>query len=160
MGGGCFIRVGVLWILFNHRVNCLVNMESRLEYHDLKVCLNVFIRPPFLFQSLLCYRLFPEKGKLRVLNFGRPFNRGKDMSKARIGTTKGWPRLLSRGGRLTGIYLQYFTDNYYFETSITGSLIRFGRFIEVLLYISWRDESLLHSWPVLSVLFKHPSLSR
>jgi len=43
----------------------------------------------FLFRTLICHRLFQNKAKLRVFNFGWPLNRGKDNREPSLARPKG-----------------------------------------------------------------------
>jgi len=49
--------------------------------------------------------------KLRVLNLGWPFNRGKDNRKPLIRTTKGGRGRFIEVASWWGFYFEYFTDN-------------------------------------------------
>ena len=53
-------------------------MESLQDNHD-KLVFECFYHYSHLpFWTLICHRLFQNKFHFRVLNFGCPFNRGKD----------------------------------------------------------------------------------
>ena len=69
-----------------------------------------FIRRPFLFRTLICYRpAFPTINELRVLlTLAVRFNRGKDNRKSLIGTSKTKPPLFNRGGRLIRVIFAVF----------------------------------------------------
>lgn len=60
-----------------HRVNCLVKMKSR-KANEIKVYLNVFIRRPFPFRTVICYRL---SGQPLHYNLGGRLIREKTIGK-------------------------------------------------------------------------------
>ena len=64
--------------IFTIGLTCLVNMASLKENHD-KLVFECFYHYSYLlFRTLIGHRLFQKKFNFRVLNFGCPFNRGKD----------------------------------------------------------------------------------
>ena len=68
----------------------------------INVCLVVFITCHLLFWTTIAF------SKTKFLNFGWPFNRGKDNRKTLTGTTKRWQRPLNGGARIIGVLLAVF----------------------------------------------------
>ena len=65
----------------------------------MNMCLIVFVRSPFLFRTLTCYRLFQKNDNLSTyLNFWWPLNGGNKRRVSLIRTSNSWPQLLSTGG--------------------------------------------------------------
>ena len=64
-------------------------MESCQDSHDKRVfeC-RYILGHPFLFQTLICHRLFQSKVKLLVLTFGWPYNKGEDNRKPSSGRSE------------------------------------------------------------------------